>query len=140
MAQRMLEFVMILNYKHNMEMTDFHDKFLAADSKLIFPLLFWMLERIPDLAQRAYLSRYLKNVDVPEEYFADETVVNLYQTYIGLQSNFKEIHKTVSKARTTKQDPKQVSILSLCYAGVLCVVSCFVVVRSKTFVLYVVFE
>jgi intraflagellar transport protein 81 len=40
-------------------------------TSVVYPLLSWLLSRMEDLSKRAYLARYLRNIDVPEEMFAD---------------------------------------------------------------------
>lgn len=107
MAHRMLEFVMILNYRHTMEMSTFHERFLAADPDVIYPLLSWMLTCVPALQKRAFLARYLKNVDVPEEYFADDVVVSLFQQYKQRQAEFKDVHKTLERVKQETNDPRE---------------------------------
>lgn len=60
-----------------------------------------MLERLPELAQRAYLARFLRPVVVPEEFFADEQIVSLMQKYTAAQDEFKERHKSLEQLRKT---------------------------------------
>jgi intraflagellar transport protein 81 len=95
MAHRMLEFVLILNYKHDMDISEFQEAFLTGRTNVVYPFLLWCLERRESLKKRAYLARYLKTVDIPEEYFADETVVSLFQNYGELQAEFKTTHREV---------------------------------------------
>ena len=45
------------------------------------PTSFWMLEQMEVLTKRAYLARFLKRVEVPEEMYADANIVTLTQQY-----------------------------------------------------------
>ena len=35
--------------------------------QVVYPVLEWLLKRLPDLRKRAYLARYLVKIDVPPE-------------------------------------------------------------------------
>ena len=61
--------------------------------KIIYPVLEWLLQRMPDLKKRAYLAKYLVKVDVPPELIIDQDVGDLYEQYEGLIENFKTVHK-----------------------------------------------
>ncbi len=41
---------------------------------------------MPDLTKRAYLARFLKNIDIPEEFFNDETLVEMYRQFKQMQA------------------------------------------------------
>lgn len=97
-AVRMIDFLVILNYKHNMDLVTFKDKFMGGDPSVIYPLLGWIMSRIDHLKKRSYIATYLRNVDVPEEFFADDIIVGQYQKYKELQVEFKEIHTDLEKA------------------------------------------
>jgi intraflagellar transport protein 81 len=105
MGARMLEFVVALGYKSAQEIEAFSEPFLRADKSTIYPLLAWILARLPDLKKRAYLSRFLRPAAIPEEYFADEQIVSLVQRLKALQDEFKELHKSAETARKTHNPP-----------------------------------
>merc|ERR1719382_497888 len=67
-----------------------------------------MLHRLPELQKRAYLSRFLVNVEVPEHMFTDEEVVEVYQHYKDLQEEFKETHKTSEKFKSQLISPGEI--------------------------------
>ncbi len=54
---------------------EFCESFIRGDKSTIYALLFWMLNRLPELKKRAYLARFLKNIDIPEENFNDESMI-----------------------------------------------------------------
>ena len=87
---------------------------MSGSTAVIYPLLRYIVERVPDMRQRAYLARFLRPVDVPEEFFADpcarlllslrahahrasvrSAIVALFQRQKELQTDFREIHKLV---------------------------------------------
>ena len=67
-----------------------------------------MLQRLPDLQKRAYLARFLVNVDVPEHMFADDEIVEVYQNLKDLQEEFKEVHKTSEKYKSQLISPNEI--------------------------------
>merc|ERR1719181_2210461 len=104
----MLDFLRILNYKHELEPQQAKAALLHGDPRLIYPALSWMLQRLPELQKRAYLARFLVNVEVPEHMFADEEVVEVYQNYKDLQEEFKEVHKTSEKYKSQLISPNEI--------------------------------
>ena len=93
-ATRMLDFLRVLNYKsphQNLEPEQAKRALLHGDPAMIYPILTWMLQRRPELQKRAYLARFLVNVEVPEHMFTDEEIVEVYQNYKDLQEEFKEV-------------------------------------------------
>jgi hypothetical protein len=98
----------------------FKEAFMGGSTAVIYPLLRYIVERVPDMKQRAYLARFLRPVDVPEEMFADASeffdhkrlparahnvlvrlaaLVALFQRQKELQADFREVHKTVRCGR-----------------------------------------
>ena len=63
---------------------------------------------LPDLQKRAYLARFLVNVDVPEHMFADDEIVEVYQNLKDLQEEFKEVHKTSEKYKSQLISPNEI--------------------------------
>jgi intraflagellar transport protein 81 len=83
----------------------FNEAFLKADPQAIYPFMAWMLQRLPDLKKRAYLQRFLRPATVPDEFFAEEQIVNLISKIKVAQEVFKELHKALERSRTTHHHP-----------------------------------
>merc|ERR1719327_1140869 len=81
---------------------------LHGDPQMIYPILTWMLQRMPELQKRAYLARFLVNVEVPDHMFTDEEIVEVYQNYKDLQEQFKEVHKTAEKYKSQLISPNEI--------------------------------
>ena len=109
-AQRMLEFMRVLNYKMppGLEQQQAKQALLHGDPNLIYPILSWMLQRLPELQKRAYLANFLVNVEVPEHMFSDEEIIEVYQNYKELQEEFKEMHKTSEKYKSQLISPNEI--------------------------------
>ncbi len=56
---------------------------------MIYPVLEWLLHRIPDLKKRAYLAKYLVKLEVRNEVLADQDVADLYEQVMNGSSTFK---------------------------------------------------
>jgi len=78
-ATRMVDFLRVLNFKQALDVQDFKRGLLHGDPGVIYPILVWMLQRLPELQKRAYLAKFLVNVDVPEHMFSDEEICEVYQ-------------------------------------------------------------
>jgi intraflagellar transport protein 81 len=89
----MMDFLRALNFKPPVDMAHYQQALLQGDPQAIHPMLAWMLVRLPELKKRAYLSRFLSPVEVPEGMLADEEMAQLAAHLQGLQAEFKEQHK-----------------------------------------------
>jgi len=109
-ATRMLDFLRVLNYRLPPQLDPQQAKqaLLHGDPQMIYPILTWMLQRMPDLQKRAYLARFLVNVEVPEHMYADEEIFEVYQNYKDLQEEFKEMHKTSEKYKSQLISPNEI--------------------------------
>lgn len=52
---------------------------VVGDKHVIYPLMAWLLQRIPELQKRAYLAKFLVNVYVPPEFISDPEVEHIMQ-------------------------------------------------------------
>eukprot|EP00307_Rebecca_sp_RCC1486_P005241 CAMPEP_0119428792 /NCGR_PEP_ID=MMETSP1335-20130426/41084_1 /TAXON_ID=259385 /ORGANISM="Chrysoculter rhomboideus, Strain RCC1486" /LENGTH=240 /DNA_ID=CAMNT_0007454491 /DNA_START=79 /DNA_END=797 /DNA_ORIENTATION=+ len=94
---RMMDFLRQLNFKPAVEQPAYQQALLQGDPNAIYPMLHWMLVRLPDLKKRAYLARFLTPFEVPEHMFADEEVAELHTHLRELQEAFKEAHRGLDK-------------------------------------------
>ena len=58
--------------------SQFRQGIVQGDKSVIYPILEWLLDRIPALKQRAYLARYLVKLDVPPDFIAEPDIGDLY--------------------------------------------------------------
>ena len=70
----------ILKYKPPDEIANnFRQGLVEGHKQVIYPVLHWLLSRIPELKKRAYLAKYLVKVDLPPEVSADPDVSEIYE-------------------------------------------------------------
>ncbi|CAG0892043.1 unnamed protein product, partial [Darwinula stevensoni] len=93
MALRMFGTLRILKYPTPGNPSEFLQGLVKGEKHVIYPILEWLLRRVPELKKRAYLARYLVKVDIPMEIVADVDVGELYNQYELLIEQFKEVHK-----------------------------------------------
>ncbi|KAG8455996.1 hypothetical protein GDO86_001979 [Hymenochirus boettgeri] len=102
-AKRMLNILGILKYKppgNTGDMSVFRQGLVIGSKPVIHPLLYWLLQRTSELKKRAYLSRFLVRLEIPEE-FLQEDVIETYNQYEELMENFKVIHKECEQLKSS---------------------------------------
>ena len=52
-----------------------------------------------DLKKRYYLSRYLSNVNISDEFTGDEEILETFSTYRELQSDFQAVYQMAEEKR-----------------------------------------
>mmetsp|Transcript_2945 Transcript_2945/g.9671 ORF Transcript_2945/g.9671 Transcript_2945/m.9671 type:complete len:645 (-) Transcript_2945:901-2835(-) len=77
----------------------------VGEKSAIYPILHWLLDRLPQHKKRAYVARFLYPVDVPQEFMQDEVLAECYNHYKHLQGEFKRAHQAVEKTRQTPIHP-----------------------------------
>ena len=55
----------------------FRQGLVQGDKTVIYPILEWLLQRIPELKKRAYLARFLVKVEVPPEFSQEDHIADL---------------------------------------------------------------
>ena len=60
----------------------FRSGLVQGDKPVVYPIMDWLLKRIPDLKKRAYLAKYLVKVEVPPEIMAEDQIPDLYAQVI----------------------------------------------------------
>mmetsp|Transcript_10773 Transcript_10773/g.26382 ORF Transcript_10773/g.26382 Transcript_10773/m.26382 type:complete len:672 (+) Transcript_10773:79-2094(+) len=106
-AVRIVGFLGVLNYSVDVDFDTFKNGLQNGDPALIYPILAYLLNNLQSLRKRAYLARFLINVDVPEEMFADPEIQAKHQEYTQLQQQFKETHKSTERLRGTSTQPTE---------------------------------
>ncbi|UYV79421.1 IFT81 [Cordylochernes scorpioides] len=94
-AVKMLNFLRILKYKPpaDIDLSTFRQGLISGEKTVMYHILYWALQRLPELQKRAYLARFLVKVDISPEVEGDSDIMELYQQYEGLMEQFKEVHR-----------------------------------------------
>ncbi len=57
----------------------FRQNLVSGDKSVVFPILQWLLEKVPEHKERAYLGRYLSKIDVPSEFLGDPEIAEQHE-------------------------------------------------------------
>lgn len=64
------QFLKVLSYECDFS-EDWQNGLLNGDRKIIYPIYYFLLKNLNSLKKRAYLSKFLVAIDVPEEFSGD---------------------------------------------------------------------
>lgn len=103
---KLCEFLKVLNFPSNFD-SDFQRGLALGDRKYIYPIFHYILTRLPQMQQRAYLGRFLANIFVPEEYLVEDDMKQGYQEYKELQAHFQVVHQELEGFRTQALPPHE---------------------------------
>lgn len=104
---RMLGFLRLLKLKvpgGNIEI--FSNNLMNGDRNACYPILTWVLQRLPAFKKRSYVARYLGGMEIPMEYLSDPALSDIQNHMKALQNEFKEVHKAVDKLDLDAVAPK----------------------------------
>lgn len=103
-AKRMCALLGMLKYKppgNHVDASLFRQGLVTGSKPVIHPILFWLLQKVPELKKRAYLARFLVKLEVPTEFFQDDVISETYHQYEELVEGFKTYHKECEQLRTS---------------------------------------
>lgn len=72
-AFRYLEFLQLLKFPLPRDVEGFRDALVHGDRQALYPILHWALKNLAGHKKRAYLGRFLAPLNVPQEYFGNES-------------------------------------------------------------------
>lgn len=105
---RMAQFLHMLKFQYPQNQIDeFKAGLVNGQRDTIYPVLVWLLSRLPGVKKRAYLAKFLINIDVPAEFFQDNDIKSVFEHYKNLQVDFKNVHKMVDKLRSNNLAPNE---------------------------------
>ncbi|KAJ8602671.1 hypothetical protein CTAYLR_004126 [Chrysophaeum taylorii] len=98
-APQMTQLLHMLKYKGEVSM----------EKEVMYPILHWLLERLPLHKKRAYVAKFLYPIEVPIDYLStDEAVSEKYSQYKQLQEEFKRAHKEAEAVRREPVRPFEI--------------------------------
>ncbi|XP_028269658.1 intraflagellar transport protein 81 homolog [Parambassis ranga] len=103
-VKRIFTLLGILKYKPPGNLSDvsnFRQGLVTGSKPVIYPILHWLLQRVPELKKRAYLARFLMMLEVPTEFLQDDIINDTYHQYEELTDRFKTNHKECGQLRNS---------------------------------------
>lgn len=70
----------MLGYPGNYQ-GDFEQLIGQGDKRTIYSVLHWILQRVPELEERAYLARFLVPIAIPDEQMMDQEIRSVFEQY-----------------------------------------------------------
>jgi len=104
-ANRICEFLRIMQFPASYDF-EFQRGLISGDPRIIHPILHYLLTKKEELAQRAYLAKFLTPINIPQEFQMDSELMNVHENYKELQANFAVIHQNLEKMRSEASGPK----------------------------------
>ena len=105
---RMVDFLRVLKFPLPTSpghMQQFNIGLLQGNRNTIYPLLHYLLSNLQKLEKRAYLAKYLVNIEVPQQFMLNPDVASVYQQYKRMRQEFAETHKKVDRLRQSSLAP-----------------------------------
>jgi len=106
-AQRIFYYMPTLKYDYQGDLEQLQMQLQQGDKELIYGMLHHILSKLPDLRKRAYISRFLTPLEVPEDMFADQEVMSKWNEYQELLAGFKDTHKNTDRLKGTSMQPTE---------------------------------
>jgi len=104
-----LQFLVLMKFSiPNDQIEDFQAQLLNGDKEILLSILAWLLQRFDHLLKRSYLAKYLLPVDIPADFMSDQLVQEFSQRLKDLQTDFKEVHKSVEQIRSSGSKPAEI--------------------------------
>eukprot|EP00921_Rhytidocystis_pertsovi_P004872 GHVQ01008471.1.p1 GENE.GHVQ01008471.1~~GHVQ01008471.1.p1 ORF type:complete len:567 (-),score=87.88 GHVQ01008471.1:2457-4157(-) len=107
MYRRIAQFLMVLGFT-SVHGENFRDGLITGDKKIIYPVLSFLLKDLSRLKKRAYLGRFLVEVELPPEIPKDEALQDCLQQYAALQCRFKVTHAALQETKTSGVTPSKI--------------------------------
>ncbi|KAK3730167.1 hypothetical protein QZH41_016003 [Actinostola sp. cb2023] len=104
MTVRMFNFLRVLKYKPKTEagsLAPFRQGLVQGEKHVIYPILQWLFERLPDLRKRAYLAKYMVRMEIPGDLLGDQELFDINESYAQQIEDFKECHKEAEQLRSS---------------------------------------
>lgn len=70
------------------------------EKKILVQVLHFLLTKIQELKKKYYLSKFLTNIQVSDEFTGDEEIVDLLNHYKELQADFQATHQMAEELRS----------------------------------------
>lgn len=64
--------------------SSFRQGLVIGSKPVVHPILYWLLQRVPELKKRAYLARFLVKLEVPAEFLQDDVITDTYHQVVNI--------------------------------------------------------
>ncbi len=106
---RIVEFLKVINFPVA-DNEQYNLGIVQGEKRVIYPILFYILQKWDELQTRAYLARFLVPLHIPEEIVADSEVGEIYLQFKDLQAEFQVIHQQLEMGQKEMMKPGELKI------------------------------
>lgn len=103
--KKILDFLKVVNFPYSNE-KQLEDDLNKAEKRLLIQIIHFTLTKLNELKKRYYLSKFLNNINIPDELNGDEEIIDLMNEYRELQSEFQSTYQLAEEKRTSKPQLK----------------------------------
>ena len=89
---KVTEFLRVLGYQSHYD-EQWQNGLLSGDRKVIYPVYYYLLVNLGVLKKRAYLGKYLVNIEIPMEYSEDPDIKKIIEQNRQLQAEFQVVYE-----------------------------------------------
>jgi hypothetical protein len=72
---------------------------MKGEKKTLIQVIHFLLIKMGELRQRYYLSKFLNQINVNDEYNGDEEIIDLMNQYRELQNDFNAVYQMLQEKR-----------------------------------------
>uniref|UniRef100_T1L1F1 IFT81 calponin homology domain-containing protein n=1 Tax=Tetranychus urticae TaxID=32264 RepID=T1L1F1_TETUR len=111
---KIMEMLRILKYTppSNIEPSLFRQNLISGERNTYTHIFNYLLSKLTELKQRAYLARFLVKIEVSPDVEGDQDIVQLYEQYEQLIENFKMVH-SMNQNLKKRNDPGEMLLESI---------------------------
>ncbi len=103
--KKILDFLRTVNFPYSNE-KQLEDDLTRADKRLLVQIIHFTLTKLNELRTKYYLSKYLNNIIVNDEFAGDDEIIQLMNQYKDLQSEFQATYQLAEEKRQNKPQLK----------------------------------
>ncbi len=94
----LLDFLKVVNFPYVGD-RQLEEDLVRGDKKLLVQILHFVLTKLSELKKRYYLSKFVSNIQISEEFSGEEEIVELVSKYRALQAEFQSVYAMVEEKR-----------------------------------------
>ncbi|XP_071950346.1 intraflagellar transport protein 81 homolog isoform X2 [Antedon mediterranea] len=98
-AVRVMTELKYLRYKPSQEVQAFRQGLVTANKPVVYEILVWLFQKMPEVKKRAYLARFLVKIECPPDVMSDSNVADAMAQYDDMMGQFKVLHKEAEELK-----------------------------------------
>ena len=104
MQERICGFLKVLGYP-----CDFSPQYMRdisqGEKKTVQHILYWLVNNQVNLQRKAYTSKFLVPLEIPDEFLVDDEMQEINQVFKDMQAEFQATHQNLEQLRSESMNP-----------------------------------